>query len=202
MAAWKFVKVAPMRVTASAVGAYGDYVSRRDPERQLEPEATMQTPVDDLDLDVDAEPETLEDWVKQKNMDQEYVYTAVLNPGEGRVPLEQSAEWTRRTFERVEQRHDLELDYRFWVHDDQHSHVHAVLSSPRELSPEELRDFRFQAGRAWQEIEPDYPRTPEPELTIGNTQARELEQQLELQRHHQQQQLELERAQRSPDYSI
>jgi hypothetical protein len=202
MAAWKFVKVAPMRVTASAVGAYGDYVSRRDPERQLEPEATMQTPVDDLDLDKDAEPETLEAWVKQKNNSQEYVYTVVLNPGEGRVPLEQSAEWTRRTFERVEQRHDLELDYRFWVHDDQHSHVHAVLSSSRELSPEELRDFRFQAGRAWQEIEPDYPREPTPELTIENAQARELEQQLEMQRHQQQQQLELERAQRSPDYSI
>ena len=108
MPTWKFAKVALMRVTASAVGAYGDYVSRRAPEYQLEPEVRMQSPLDDRDRHRGDEPESLEDWVQQKTQDHDQVYTVVLNPGEGRIPEAQSAEWTRRTFERVEQQHDLD----------------------------------------------------------------------------------------------
>jgi hypothetical protein len=162
MSVWKFVKVAPMRVSPYAVSAYGGYVSQRDIDRDLEPETTMRLPYDDPDLEGPYGPEPFEDWVQQKVQDQEYVYTVVLNPGEGRMPLEQSLEWTRRSFERLEHTHDQDLDYRFWVHDDldKHSHVHAVLSSPEELSPEVVRDFRFQAGRAWQEIEPYYRLEP------------------------------------------
>jgi hypothetical protein len=166
MPVWKFVKVAPMRVSPSAVSAYGEYVSQRGIDCDLEPETTMRLPYDDPDLEGPRNPEPFEEWVQHKVQDQEYVYTAVLNPGEGRVPLEQSLEWTRRSFERLEYTHDHHLDYRFWVHDDldKHSHVHAVLSSPEELSPEMIRDFRFQAGRAWQELEPYYRLEPGQDL--------------------------------------
>ena len=201
MPAWKFVKVAPMRVTASAVRAYGDYVARRGPDRDLTSEPSMQVPDDDPDQDDGRAPEPLEAWVQKKVHDQQHVYTVVLNPGEGRVPVEQSLEWTRRTFERMERTHDQHLDYRFWVHDDagKHSHVHAVLSSPKELSPEALRDFRFQAGRAWQELEPFYRREPDQDASVQASSSPELDRQPKPE---QRQQLEPEQVQHTPDCSI
>jgi hypothetical protein len=116
----------------------------------------------------DREPEPFVVWAAERVDSREHLYTLVMNPGEGRLSREMVTAWAHQTLERAQVQHGYDLEYRFWVHDDHtpHSHVHALIASPVLLSERSLNGLKFEAGKAWREVELEYPRSPEPQPVL------------------------------------
>jgi hypothetical protein len=145
----------------------------RDSDRELDRELDRQH---DLELEPgsevlepdgqtpDRESEPFAVWAAERVEAREHLYTLVMNPGEGRLSREMVTAWAHQTLERAQVQHGYDLEYRFWVHDDHtpHSHVHALIASPVSLSERSLNGLKFEAGRAWRQVELEYPRSPEP----------------------------------------
>jgi hypothetical protein len=135
-----------------------------DRQHDLEPEPGLNVLEPDGQTP-DREPEPFAVWAAERVEAREHLYTLVMNPGEGRLSREMVTAWAHQTLERAQVQHGYDLEYRFWVHDDHtpHSHVHALIASPVSLSERSLNGLKFEAGKAWRQVELEYPRSPEPQ---------------------------------------
>jgi hypothetical protein len=196
VAEWKLVKAAKLQSSTAAVSRFGEYVTHRPNELGLEQDRvlhspeTLGAPSRELDQELDRqhdlepepglnvlepdgqtpdrEPEPFAVWAAERVDSREHLYTLVMNPGEGRLSREMVTAWAHQTLERAQVQHGYDLEYRFWVHDDHtpHSHVHALIASPVSLSERSLNGLKFEAGKAWRQVELEYPRSPEPQPVL------------------------------------